>query len=81
MYDHVGTSELVRTFTLNTMELFRGIYDSRYVIINSNNEYALNGEYLYKGSSVEIDAGSLDMVEIDTDIFNTITSVEETKNG
>lgn len=81
MYDHVGTSELVRTFTLNTMELFRGIYDSRYVIINSNNEYALNGEYLYKGSSVEIDAGSLNMVEIDTDIFNTITSVEETKNG
>ena len=49
--------------------------------INSNNEYALNSEYLYKGSSVEIDAGSLNMVEIDTNIFNTITSVEETKNG
>lgn len=80
-YDHVHESEIIRTFTLNTMEANLGNFDDRYVTINSNSEYVLKPTYDFVGVKQTIDRGCLYMADIDTSQFATITKVEEINNG
>lgn len=77
LYDHVGSEPIIKSFTLNTMDLYKGTYDTTYVKINSNNEYTLQKAYSYEGTAQEIDSGELKVASVDTSVFESVESVGE----
>jgi hypothetical protein len=77
-YDHASPSEIIKQLTLDTTEGHMGTYDTDYVRINTNNEYVLIESYMYEGVAQSIDEGSLTVATIDTSVFASIESIEET---
>jgi hypothetical protein len=78
IYDTVSTSGIVKSFTMDSRADHIGTYDSDFVEINTNNQYHLKEAFSYSGVSQSIDDGSLTVATIDTSVFGSIESIEET---
>jgi hypothetical protein len=78
IYDTVSTSGIVKSFTMDSRADHIGTYDSDFVEINTNNQYHLKEAFSYSGVSQSIDDGSLTVATIDTSVFASIESIEET---
>jgi hypothetical protein len=78
IYDTVSTSGIVSSFTMDSRPDHIGTYDSDFVEINTNNQYHLKEAFSYSGVAQSIDDGSLTVATIDTSVFASIESIEET---
>jgi hypothetical protein len=78
IYDTVSTSGIVSSFTMDSRPDHLGTYDSDFVEINTNNQYHLKEAFSYSGVAQSIDDGSLTVATIDTSVFASIESIEET---
>jgi hypothetical protein len=78
IYDTVSASEIVGSFTMDSRPDHIGTYDPDFVEINTNNQYHLKEAFSYSGVAQSIDDGSLTVATIDTSVFASIESIEET---
>lgn len=76
-YDHVLMGEIVKSTTLNTIPKYQGQYNSVYVYITTNNNYALRHEYISTSidKTSDIDSGYMRELSISTSEFETLENV------
>lgn len=75
--ERVTLAEIVGTFTVDSIYL--GSFDNRYVRINDAGAYARIQEYTIESEALEVSSGSLEHLYINTDQFESYSSLEVIK--
>ena len=75
--ERVTLAEIVGTFTVDSIYL--GQFDNRYVEISNSGAYTCIKEYSLKSEALDVSFGSLEHLHIDTDQFESHSSLEVIK--